>query len=421
MTIYTLFDNHYAPTKVHTKNYSVDGTKYNILNYDTSVVSTDDHYRVGAYRSVVVEPETNAILAFAPPKSTSNEYFKNYKNIQNIYANETIEGTMINLFYDKRINSWEISTKGAVGGRYWFFRTQYEGISAWGAQYSFRQMFMDALGENCDEHINNATIVKELDKSYIYSFVVQHPMNHIVLNITCPTVYLVAGYCVKDNNITSYSASEMSLKTAITGPIAFPNEIDISGLSFDDVKHKANTYPLGIMLHDSSTGARTSIVNSSYTSLRDIRGNNPNLHYHYLSLFAAKRVGVFLESFPIYKNIFYGFYRQSYEFIKDLHNAYVSYYVKKMGQSVRIHPTIFTHIYKIHNTYYLPTCNSDEPTIVNRNVVANYFNSMEPKEKLYHLTYRTREYNNKNAAAVSERDSSDEIEKGGDLVISAVY
>jgi hypothetical protein len=418
MPTYTLFDKHYASSQIHDKEYSSGGNAYRILNYDTSVVSDDDHNVIGAYRSVVVAPENSQILSFSPPKSTSLEYFENMGG-DNVTANETIEGTMINLFYDQRVNSWEISTKGAVGGRYWFFRTQYADIDGYGLQYTFRQMFMEALGENNDTQLNDSTVVKELDKNYIYSFVLQHPLNHIVINVMCPRVFLIAGYRVDGNTVKSYSANEIASTLPSNVPIYTPKVVDISGLSFDDIVSSAETHMLGIMLHDSESGARASIMNSAYARLRDVRGNNPNLHYHYLSLFASNRVDAFTEKFPMYKSAFYAFYRQSYEFIKEVHNAYVSYYVKKQGKSVRIHPSLFTHIYNLHNTFYLPNRNSDEPVIVNRNVVAGYFNDMEPKEKLYHLTYKTRKFVQKQIS--NEQDVDDDIEIGSDRIISKTY
>ena len=146
------------------------------------------------------------------------------------------------------------------------------------------------------------------------------------------------------------------------------------------------------MLVNASNGQRVKVLNDAYSRLKDIRGNNPNLHYHYLSLFAAGKVDEFLSIFPDYKRLFYEFYQQSYEFIKEVHDAYVSYYVLKQGKTKRIPKPIFTHIYTIHSRYYLPNVKSETPTIVTRDVVAKYYNEMTPKEKLYHVTYKTREY-----------------------------
>jgi len=355
------------------------------------------YHAFGNYRSVVTY--NDKIVSFAPIKSVSSDVLKNVNgfNLINIagelYANEVIEGTMINLFYNKVIGTWEIATKSAIGGNYWFFRTQYDGYSE---QMTFRQMFMEALGEDPNSDLDNSNVVYQLNIDYTYSFVMQHPANHIVLNIQKPSLYLVAGFKIEDNTITTYTPEDIMvnvLKCSIEH-ILIPRVVDINGKNITEICNMSKNYPAGIMLHSKMNGQRVKITNDAYERLRDIRGNNPNIHYHYLSLFAAGKVDEFLSAFPMYRKLFYKFYNQSYEFIKEIHDAYVSYYVKKMGKSVRINKSIFTHIYNLHNKYYITTIDSERPNIVTRDVVAKYYNAMTPKEKLYHVTYKTREYTN---------------------------
>ena len=398
---FDLFDKNYNASMIKSKEYNFNGETYKIYNYDTSVVCENDYDKVGLYRSVVTD-STGNIVSYAPPKSVTLEYFeKSNFDIEcnfNLYANEIVEGTMINLFYNKNNRSWEVSTKSAVGGNYWYFRTSYQNSSTHSKQITFREMFMEALGEKSDTNLNDASVVKTLDRDYIYSFVMQHPMNHIVLRIQRPTLYLVSGYRVENKTtIYSYSVDELvdELKLDINAfGILTPKKVEITGRSMGQITEMVGSanMDVGIMLVNASNGQRVKVLNDAYSRLKDIRGNNPNLHYHYLSLFAAGKVDEFLSIFPDYKRLFYEFYQQSYEFIKEVHDAYVSYYVLKQGKTKRIPKPIFTHIYTIHSRYYLPNVKSETPTIVTRDVVAKYYNEMTPKEKLYHVTYKTREY-----------------------------
>jgi hypothetical protein len=364
----------------------------------------ENYHRYGNFRSVVTC--NDHIVTIAPIKSSSFETFKSinqYSSLdftKQLCANEVIEGTMINLFYNNFNSAWEIATKSAIGGNYWFYRTQYNGSTEFDKQMTFRQMFMEALGEDFNSELGDSTVVKQLNTDFTYSFVMQHPANHIVLNIAKPTIYLVAGFRIEgDDKITQYSPFDMS-QSAFNGsinnlPILLPRTVDIDDKNIEDISRIAECYDAGIMLHSKINGKRIKIKNDTYERLKDIRGNNPNIHYHYLSLFASGNVNEFLSQFPIYKKLFNQFYNQSYNFIKEVHDAYVSYYVNKNGKSVRVNKSIFTHIYTLHSKYYIPAIDSEFPIIVTRDVVAKYYNAMTPKEKLYHVNYKTREFTNK--------------------------
>jgi hypothetical protein len=62
---------------------------------------------------------------------------------------------MINLFFDRERNMWEIATKNAVGGHYWYYRQHY-GVNVGSNQYTFRQMFMEAVGEPALSDLNDS-------------------------------------------------------------------------------------------------------------------------------------------------------------------------------------------------------------------------------------------------------------------------
>ena len=144
--IYNIDTVKYNENKIKTKTYSKSNVSYTILNYDKEVLCDDD-INNGYYRSIIASSPENKLLAFSPQKSLKNEMFiEKYPNItETIFMNEIIEGTMVNLFFDERIGQWEISTRGAVGGSYFYYRNQYELDSDRKSQTSFYQMFLEAL------------------------------------------------------------------------------------------------------------------------------------------------------------------------------------------------------------------------------------------------------------------------------------
>jgi hypothetical protein len=164
----------YNSDKIKTKLYTPKRgtTEYKILNYDDQIVCNNDT-EFGIYRSIIVNPEDNTILCFTPPKTMTMEFFKESNpdvTSSDILVNEIIEGTMLTLFYDRRIESWELASKGAIGGNYWFYRTQYNQLKTNPAQPTFRKMFLDAMRANEDQDVNDLACIQELSKDYCYNF-----------------------------------------------------------------------------------------------------------------------------------------------------------------------------------------------------------------------------------------------------------
>jgi hypothetical protein len=50
----------------------------------------------------------------------------------------------------------------------------------------------------------------------------------------------------------------------------------------------------------------------------------------------------------------------------------------------------------LHHEVHLQSIQTETPVIITHKIVADWFNSMEPKEQLYHLNYKNREYQQSN-------------------------
>ncbi len=252
---------------VKSKIYHTPHASYKILNKDNQ--ATDDS--LNPYRSVILDPLTDKILCFSPPKSVSLETFvSKCQGFAGVTATKIIEGTMMNLFYDPRIESWEIASKSAVGCNYWYFRTQYT-TSAAALQLTFRDMFIDAMRAPYGSKLNDIPLIQELDKSRVYSFVVQHPNNHIVLPIAFPTIYLVAVYQVdNDNKIRIVEPDVVFANSTVMSPE--PCFVD----AYEHI-HLTDYTNVGIMLYHSESGLRASVENPQYVNMRNFRGNNQKM------------------------------------------------------------------------------------------------------------------------------------------------
>ena len=110
------------------------------------------------------------------------------------------------------------------------------------------------------------------------------------------------------------------------------------------------------------------------------------MQFHYFALQQAEQVQTFLEHFPKYKGMFDKFEKQTNEFIRKVHDAYVLYYVQKRGKEFQIHKSIFNHICKLHFEIRVPSLEKAEKVTITKKVVSDYFKQMQPKEKLYYIT-----------------------------------
>jgi len=383
------------------KAYSYDGFKYNIKNYDRSMMS-DDSTNLLAYKSVIYD-ETGTLLSVAPPKSISWQYFSDhYECDANIEISETIEGTMINVFYNGE--KWVLSTRGAIGGKYFYFRNQYYvDANSSNRQVSFNDMFMEAIQSDENEEFNDNVMIQNLDKAYGYSFVMRHPDNHIVIPVKFPDVYLVGVHQVNNeaDNKKSFTLIDRNVYENFdcfkNGVVHFPKVYETK----ESYTENLDTYVglqepytnVGIMFVNKQSGVRCSVKTQSYSKLKELRGNNPNLQYQYLSLRRAEKVDEFLNYFPQYKKLFFKFYKQYKDFVFNVHRSYIARYITKKEKVIS--NKYMPHIFRIHQEMFVPFMLNGEKTTIKLDNVYKYFSDRSVTEMLYALNYDVREMKNK--------------------------
>jgi hypothetical protein len=394
---YTVNVENFSSDIITMKTYLKNDTQYGILKYDKNKLTVENIENT-YYRSIITTaaPE-HRILSFSPPKAlTNNSFYEKYSEINDdILVNEIVEGTMINLFFDDRVQKWEIASKGAVGCSYFYYRNQYDVDSDKSNQLTFYQMFMDAMCSKEGQQLNDLAILEYLPKTHSYSFVLQHPENHIVLTIPSPKLYLVAVYEKVANTTVKYIPPTVfsTWEVFANSNIQVPKQYKVA--SYDEAKEtycsiQNDFTSIGVMCVHLKTGDRTCIKNASYEEIKLLRGNNPNLQYQYLCVRRMNKVKDFLYYFPQYRGLFYRFYQDFENFINNVHISYLSYYIQK--QEIVISKKYAPHVFKIHHEVYLPSLQTEEPIIVKRRVVKEYFEKMEPRELIYHLNYDRRMY-----------------------------
>jgi hypothetical protein len=368
---------------------TLNKASYKVIRYDKNFLSFDLIPSYGLCRSVIVN-NNDKVVGFAPPKSIpSDEFIKKYsEQLDEIVAEEFVEGTMINVFWDDSIGltgAWEIATRNTVGATSSF----YKGPRA----KTFRDMFLEALNDN---YLN----LEELDRDLCYSFVLQHPENRIVVPFSKKQLYLVAVYSIHNDvdkiTVTAYNPKEyVDFFTNILGStVKFPQVY-----TFDNYSELIEKYAsmntsydvVGVILHNYSTGERTKIRNPVYEQVRNLRGNQPKLQYQYLCLRKEGKVGEFLKYYPENKSEFSSFRDQVHLFTDTLFSNYVSCYIKKEKPLIEFSEQYRTHMFNIHLKYINEL--REKKHFVTNTVVINYVNNLHPSLLMYCLNHQMRKRN----------------------------
>lgn len=362
--------------------------KYTVISYDKKSLTADLIHTYGLCRSVILN-SNNEVVSFAPPKSVPLDEFisKNGQENKNIRAEEFVEGTMINVFWDSTVGengSWEISTRNTVGAISSFYKKT--------ISYSFRSMFFEAAQEN-------NLILENLNKSYCYSFVLQHPQNRIVVPFVRPNLYLVAIYHIVNSYVGNPIIYPADVQEARNfdwngATIKFPQiyEFDKYSDLIEKYASMNTSYDkVGVILYNVGTYDRCKIRNPIYEQVRILRGNQPKLEYQYLSLRKEGRVGEFLNFFPEHKKEFSSFRDKVHLFTQKLFSSYISCYIKKEKALIEFSEKYRTHMFNIHKQYLNEL--KENKMFVTNTVVIKYVNNLHPSLLMHCINYDMKKKN----------------------------
>lgn len=367
---------------------SSNNQTYKVIKYDKNFLTSDLVNTYGLARSIVVNSD-NRVVSFSPPKSIpSDDFIRNYfENKENIIAEEFVEGTMINVFWDPKIGlsgAWEISTRNTIGATSAFYKSS--------TSKTFRTMFLEAAKAS-------NLVLEYLNPLYSYSFVLQHPENRIVVPFKNPKLYLVAIYHIDNSDtsniiVRSINMDDLKKFDWHGANIYFPKKYSFEKYSELIEKYASmNTHYdiVGVVLHNTTTGERAKIRNPVYEQVRNLRGNQPKLQYQYLCLRKEGKVKDFLKYYPENRKEFSSFRDQIHLFTETLYSNYVSCYIKKTKPLIEFSEQYRTHMFNIHKKYMDEL--REKQLFVTNTFVIKYVNELHPSLLMYCLNFHMRKRN----------------------------
>jgi len=357
--------------------------QYKIARYRKELLAADLIPVYGLLRSVVINKE-NIVVSFAPPKSMpADKFMELYSQpTETIIAEEFVEGTMINVFFDPSVDSWKISTRNTVDADVTFYK---------GPNKTFRTMFFEA----CEA---NKLIIESLNPKFCYSFVLQHPENRIVVPFSVPRLYLVDVYEIYHNDKTVIVTPQDINQVRISGywsqtTICFPIRYSFNHYSELIEKFASPNTPydvMGIVVKNTFTHERTKIRNPNYEEIRQLRGNQTKTQYQYLTLRKEGRLSEFLKYYPELKPEFSTYRDQVHMFTNTLHRNYISCYVKKERPLGEFSSQYKTHMFKLHEKFLSEL--REQGLFITNTMVINYVNNLHPSLLMHCINFNFRKH-----------------------------
>ena len=374
-------DSPYAFFNNKTKDYK---HKYFLVNYDKKILQSriDDGVEYGYeqyVRSVILNADRR-IVCFSPPmcepkpKSQTTDSYLDVSRVK--FAEQFVEGTMINLFYNPSndVQSWEFSTRNTVSPV-----EKKENESGVVDKKCFRRMFLEAC-------VAAGLKFDDLPKEYSYSFVLQHPDNTIVAPVKSMDLYIVAIYYIDGTTVYEMDRSIMKWSTfsSVRHParFGFNGEEDFKKIVAAWASSSSIYYFPGVMFrtHD---GARYKYRNPNYECAKNARGQADKSRFVYLHLKKLGKLQSHFDRFPENKLEFFRHSTNFYNYMHNLHKNYMECYVNKKKPLKEYELKYKKNMFQLHEHY--KTVLKASGKRVNMEVVIEFMNQQSLSSQLFVL------------------------------------
>ena len=398
--------------KLTMKNWKTDTGMYSIIKYEKQsfVLTCEDYESIGLLRSAVVD-EAGRIVAYSPPKcvylSEEREKAFNENNVMTKpsdtttnewYAEEFIEGTMINMFYSEKggeggeggAGSWEIATKSTVGANVVFYapKNPKETVEI-REKDTFRNMFFETCAKIGFKY-------EELPREFMYSFVLQHPKNRIVLPVNDAAIYIIGVYSINHDTLDVTQLSSAGFAEKYGGGVIlrpkqlFAENYSVEGFKKEYASMNSSYNMMGVVFCNMVTGERMKVRNPMYEMVKNMKGVEQKLQLQYLTLRHGGRIADYLKSYPEYKGDFGLFRSQLHGFTRSLHQNYLDCFVFKKRPFSEFPQQYKKFMSGLHKKY-LEELREIKGSVTFTYVV-EFVNTQNPMLLMYSLNYVVREH-----------------------------
>ncbi len=352
-------------TYIH-KNFK----RYEMLNYDKSVLCFNDH-KNSVFKNIIVSYPEKKVLSVMPPKTMNfNLFLSQFPSmktnlISHYEVSEFIEGSIINLFFDDRLNKWLLVTKYPNTRKGYIMKEH----------SSLYKEFVKLMKGDENMNINKLQIIENFQKKRSYNFKIQ---NNILYIIEVFHVENLQNASVLTRLSRDHVTNELH---DLNGIINLPKQFFFSNYyEFIEKVDNSNFFPNKFIITHIS-GYQTHFNTSDCEFINKYKSVNQNIQYLYLCFKKMNKQFNYTDLFPRFKSNFIQMETLFCDFINKVHQAYIHYYIKKDDDYKDVY-LFWAH--KIHKEIYIPSLKISKIKI-HKEVIRNYFTSMHPRELLFVL------------------------------------
>lgn len=284
------------------------------------------------------ENGTFRIICYTFDKSTENNEINENLNLSNLYCENSIEGTLLKLFYygDK----WNIATKKCIDAS----------KARWVSKKNYSELFMECI-------VNIPTFFDSLNKNNCYAFILTHPENKIYVNYQLPALYHISTRNLE--TMTEIEEIILGIEKTAKYPINYPienNETKTSLTQEDFVNlvqkiknDTTNIFYEGFILIDTNYN-RHKVKTNLFLRAKEIWGNTNHRFFRYLDLRRDENLlNEYLTYFPYDKELFVKYELNIHELAKKILDVYMEEHVIKNKNKIPFY--LKKIIYAIHGDF----------------------------------------------------------------------
>ena len=326
-----------------------------IVKYPKNLKYSDHDY-IRKSRGIIIDFTNKKILNHSIEGCIEYDNFKNRFNWDDIVIEECIDGTLINVYYNEK---WCVSTKFCVNADEAKFRNS----------KTFRQLFDSISGD----------FYHKLDKSYTYSFLLQHNESRNVSVVTRNKIY----HLESTNNITGEKVQINIPGINTPEVIKFGRYEDINKFkigSYDELEEKIKNMPWnypGVMLYTSDRMYRAKFSNPNFEKVHNLVKNQNNISYIVInSMYKEKNLPELLKYYPEFSEQAVYVNNRMLDYTTKLHELYIKCKVKSVF--VELEKNYKKSICDLHNLYKYERTQGNSKFKITYNVVCDLMRTYDP-------------------------------------------